>query len=357
MKPTTVSELLDFVSGKTRLTMCGGKSKTALHNRGNEVDEVVLTGISGMIEYDPDEYTFTALAGTPLEELKQALSEQGQYLPFDPHFTDQGATIGGTVASNMSGPGRYRYGGIRDFIIGVQYVDGHGNLIRSGGKVVKNAAGFDLSKLMVGSLGSYGVLIECSFKVFPKPKVNTTLQVGFDSMEEALERLVAVTKLPLDISAVELIPQHDRNLLVIRLGGRAENLNARIEHLAIVLGEGEIYEEDEEAQIWHDFGEFNWVPNGDVLVKIPLTPKHVLELDKRLSDPFVRRQYSVGCNVAWVSWQKPIVGLDSHLNELGLSGLVITGQVDNPRLGVKRHNSFSVKVKEALDPLNKWVEV
>ena len=357
MKPTTVSELRDFVRRKSRLSPCGGKSKTALHKGGNEVEGVELTGISGIIEYDPGEYTFTALAGTPLEELKQALSEQGQYLPFDPLFTDQGATIGGTVASNMSGPGRYRYGGIRDFIIGVQYVDGHGNLIRSGGKVVKNAAGFDLSKLMVGSFGSYGALIECSFKVFPKPKVYTTLQVAFDSLEEALDRLVEVTKLPLDISAVELIPQHDRNLLVIRLGGSAENMNARIERLAIVLGGGEIYEADEEAHIWDDFGEFNWVLNSDVLVKIPLTPKLVLELDKGLSDPFVRRQYSVGCNVAWVSWQKPIDDFDSHLTKLGLSGLVITGQVDNPRLGVKRHNSFSVKVKEALDPLNKWVEV
>lgn len=357
MKPTTVSELQDFVRGHSRLSPSGGRTKSALHINGNGVTKVELSGISGIIEYDPSEYTFTALAGTTLEELRQALSENGQYLPFDPLLTEQGATIGGTVASGMSGPGRYRYGGIRDFIIGVQYIDGHGNLIRSGGKVVKNAAGFDLSKLMVGSLGRYGALIECSFKVFPRPKIFTTLQVAFDSLEGTLEKLVEVTKLPLDIFAVELIPHPDRYLLVTRLGGIAENMAARIDRLKSVLGDGEIIEAEEEAQMWRYFTEFNWVPSSNVLIKIPLTPKHVLELEKSLSDPFVKRHYSVGCNVAWVSWQRPIDELDGRLSKIGLSGLVITGLVANPRLGVKRHNSLSMKVKEALDPLDKWVEV
>lgn len=357
MKPTTVSELQDLVRGHSKLFISGGRTKTALDIKENGVTNLVLTGISGMLEYAPEEYTFTALAGTTVEELRQALSEHDQYLPFDPLFTERGATIGGTVASGISGPGRYRYGGIRDFIIGVQYVDGQGNLIRSGGKVVKNAAGFDFSKLMVGSLGRYGALIECGFKVFPKPKVFNTLQVGFDSIEDALERLIAVTKLPLDIFAVELIPQPDRYLLVIRLGGIAENMAARIERLSIVSGGGEIFETDEEAQIWRNITEFNWVPSGEMLVKIPLTPEHVNALDKVLSDPYMKRRYGVGCNVAWVSWSKSPDDLDAHLSKLGLSGLVITGSVANPRLGVKRKNLFSIKVKEALDPINKWVEV
>ena len=114
------------------------------------------------------EFTFTALAGTPVREIAAALAERGQYLPFDPMLREAGATLGGTVAAGLSGPGRFRYGGLRDFILGVRFVDGEGRLLRLGGKVVKNAAGFDLPKFFVGSLGRFGVLAEMTFKVFPK---------------------------------------------------------------------------------------------------------------------------------------------------------------------------------------------
>ena len=107
------------------------------------------------------------------------LAEHGQYLPFDPPLAAAGATLGGTVAAGLSGPGRYRYGGVRDFVLGVRFVDGMGNLVRGGGKVVKNAAGFDFPKLMVGSLGRLGVLAELSFKVFPQPPAFATLAVSY----------------------------------------------------------------------------------------------------------------------------------------------------------------------------------
>jgi glycolate oxidase FAD binding subunit len=357
MRPTNISELQECVRKHDRLSPNGGMTKSALQINGDGITKVDLTAISGLIEYDPSEYTFTALAGTTLEELNQALSEHGQHLPFDPPFVERGATIGGTVASGLSGSGRYRYGGIRDFILGIQYVDGQGNIIRSGGKVVKNAAGFDFSKLMVGSLGNYGALVECSFKVFPKPEVFTTLQVTYSSIEDALEKLIAVSKLPIEIYALDLIPQTDRFLLVMRLGGIPESKTVRIDRLKTVSGDGEIIEGEEESNRWREVTEFNWVPSGDVLVKIPVTPKHIVELDKYLSGSPTKRYYGIGGNVAWVSWSKPLDDLDNQLSEFGLSGLVILGEVTNPRIGVRRHNPFSKKVKEALDPQNKWVEV
>ena len=99
----------------------------------------------------------------------QRWPKQGQYLPFDPMLSAAGATIGGTVAAGISGPGRYRYGGIRDFLLGVQFISSDGAVINAGGKVVKNAAGFDIPKLLVGSLGRLGVMTELTFKVFPQP--------------------------------------------------------------------------------------------------------------------------------------------------------------------------------------------
>src|SRR5439155_368623 len=136
-----------------------------------------LSRLSGIVEYEPSEFTFTALAGTPLKAIIAALAERGQYLPFDPPLADAGATLGGTIAAGLSGPGRVRFGGLRDFILGVRFVDGEGRILRMGGKVVKNAAGFDLPKFFVGSAGRFGVLAEITFKVFPRPAATRTLRL------------------------------------------------------------------------------------------------------------------------------------------------------------------------------------
>ena len=125
------------------------------------------TGLTGIIDYSPDECVLTARAGTPSPRSAPCSPRMGQYLPFDPPLVDAVPRIGGTSPAGLSGSGRYRYGGVRDFLIGTRVVDGEGRLIRSGGKVVKNAAGFLLHHGMVGSLGRFGVITELTFKVFP----------------------------------------------------------------------------------------------------------------------------------------------------------------------------------------------
>ena len=357
MRPTKISELQELVRANSKLSASGRKTKSALHNTEDDIKNLDLTGIAGMIEYNPSEFTFTARAGTDQEQLSRILGDHEQYLPFDPPFVEQGATIGGTVASGLSGPGRFRYGGIRDFIIGIVYVDGQGNLVNSGGKVVKNAAGFDLSKLMVGSLGRYGALVECSFKVFPKPEVLKTLRVGFPSMEEALKKLISISRMPMDLYALDIIPRCDQYFLLMRIGGIQESLLDRIDRLQRVAGDGEVIEGEEEVKTWRDIADFKWLQAGELLVKIPVTPKRVVELDRFLSRSSTKRHYSVGCNVAWVALRKPLDDLDVQLNKLGLSGLVLVGEVDKIHLGFIKGNQFSKKVKEALDPEDRWVEV
>src|SRR5207249_11250784 len=149
-------------------------------------------GLRGISEYDPSECTFAALAGTPVREIAAALAERGQYLPFDPVLSEAGATLGGTVAAGLSGPGRFRFGGLRDFILGVRFVDGAGRLLRMGGKVVKNAAGFDLPKFFVGSLGRFGVLAEMTFKVFPRPASALTLRLAANGSEATARMLTDI---------------------------------------------------------------------------------------------------------------------------------------------------------------------
>ena len=154
--PANSAEAVEAVRGSKRLRPRGAGTKPALCAVDDEVSILDLSGLSGIIEYDPCEYTFTALGGTPVAEVEEALGKNGQYLPFDPPLREAGSTLGGTVAAGLSGPGRYRYGGVRDFLIGASFIDGDGRELRGGGKVVKNAAGFDFPKLLTGSLGELG---------------------------------------------------------------------------------------------------------------------------------------------------------------------------------------------------------
>jgi glycolate oxidase FAD binding subunit len=245
---------------------------------------VELGGLSGILEYQPEEYTFTALAGTPLTEVNQALAEHGQYLPFDPVLVESGATLGGTVASGLSGPGRYRFGGVRDFLLAIQFIDGEGQAVRGGGKVVKNSAGFDLPKLMVGSLGVYGALTELTMKVFPRPEAYVTVQADFPSLAEALDCLTRLSRAPFDLFALDLVPQPSGAWLQARLGGDPGLFAQRAGRLQELLGGGEPLTGPEEAELWRQAREFHWLAPGAALVKVPITPGLLVSLETKLAE-------------------------------------------------------------------------
>src|SRR5687767_4858918 len=175
--PSTVPELVDIVRSTQRVIAVGAGTKPRLSQVSDEFTRISMTRLKGIVDYEPSEFTFTAMAGTSLKTIAAELSQSGQYLPFDPLLADAGATLGGTVAAGLSGPGRFRFGGLRDFILGVRFVDGVGRLLRLGGRVVKNAAGFDVPKFLVGSAGRFGVLAEITFKVFPRPPASRTLRL------------------------------------------------------------------------------------------------------------------------------------------------------------------------------------
>ncbi len=201
-RPASIAEVQAAVRAAppgARILARGRGTKRPLSTPPDGAVVLDISGLSGIIEYEPGEFTFTALAGTPIAEIAAALAGHGQFLPFDPPLADAGATLGGTVAAGLSGPGRYRYGGVRDFILGIRYVDGAGEVVRTGGKVVKNAAGFDISKLMAGSLGSLGVLVELTFKVFPKPEAYATLRVPHPTLDAALATLHRLTGSQMDL--------------------------------------------------------------------------------------------------------------------------------------------------------------
>ncbi len=357
----SVLEIQEIIRTHPKIAVRGGGSKTALQPCSNGVILVDMTGLQGLLEYQPEEFTFTAWAGSRVADIQAALSEYGHYLPFDPVLVDHGATLGGTVASGLSGAGRYRYGGLRDFLLGVKFLDGMGNLVRSGGRMVKNAAGFDLSKFMVGSLGQYGILVELTFKVFPGPATNATLQVAYPSLVEAMRALTRLGTASLELFALDLEPGEKGCTLLLRLGGLPETMVGRLERLRDALAatganalELDTLEGTPEAELWHSRREFSWLEPGQTLVKVPLTPRRVLSLDEQLAVQGAQRRYSSGANLAWVAWPGPIEPLHDLLQAQALSGLAVLGYVDQPLLGVRVGDTFAQRVKKALDPDGKF---
>jgi glycolate oxidase FAD binding subunit len=155
---------------------------------------------SGIASYEPSELVVTARCGTPLSELESALGEKAQMLPFEPPHFGPGATLGGCVAAGLSGPRRVSAGPLRDYVLGARLLDGDARLLAFGGQVMKNVAGYDVSRLLAGSLGTLGVIAEVSLKVLPKPQseLNVRLELPEDRAIEALNRWAGQ---PLAISA------------------------------------------------------------------------------------------------------------------------------------------------------------
>lgn len=351
LKPRTLEEVQKAVRLFSQLRIRGGGTKPGLSMAPEGVPLIDLRHLSGVIEYVPEEFTISALAGTPVAEVERLLSSRQQCLPFDPILSRRGATLGGTVAAGTSGSGGYRSGGIRDFILAVCFVDGTGECVHGGARVVKNAAGFDLPKLMVGSLGRLGVLAEVTFKVFPRPECCSTLRVSYGDIGEALESLLRLRSLPIDLQCLDLEPP---GTLWIRLGGRTQTLRSRLAKLIDTLGKGDALEDAQEDSYWQKIREFDWVPPEFSLVKVSLTPSGVLDFEDRLKVTGAIRRYVAGGQMGWLSWPGDLAALESILASVGLAGLVVWGSGEKRILAKPISNTFSLRVKQALDPQGRF---
>ena len=345
-------DVQEILRAHGRLHVCGGGTKSALSRPNDGATVLTTSRLSGMIEYEPGEFTFTARAGTPVSEIARVLAEYGQYLPFDPPLAGRGATLGGTIAAGLSGSGRQRYGGVRDFLIGVRFVDGQGQLLRGGGKVVKNAAGFDLPKLLIGSLGRLGVIVEASFKVFPQPQEYGTIRCAHATIGAALEQVVRLNRSIFDLEALDIVVEDGRPYSYVRQGGLASTLRKRQRALCDWLGSGDILRGDEDAVFWQQASEFTWLPSDAALIKIPVTLSIIAMLDEYLASVHVARRYIAAGNLAWVSWPYDLAELDAQLTGRNLGGLVLLGAAKWPFLGTRTGASVASRVKTVLDPQN-----
>ncbi|HOS74757.1 MAG TPA: FAD-binding protein [Verrucomicrobiota bacterium] len=353
LTPATPEALAEAVRAHPRVLAIGARTKPRLSRMPAEVTLISTRALRGMVEYEPDEFTFTARAGTPVREIERELAARGQYLPFDPLWLDAGATLGGTVAAGLSGPGRFRFGGVRDFILGIRFVDGMGRLLRMGGKVVKNCAGFDLPKFMVGGLGRYGALAELSFKVFPLPAARLTLQLPTEGAEAAARVFTEAAGARWECEALDLLP--DGQTVCLRLAGPAPAIEA-VSREILARWPGQALAPDRAEALWAEVREFRWAHADGVLAKVALTPAAMPALDAAVrSLKGARLHFSAGGNLAFVSLPPAVAltALPERLRALGLAGLTLRGGAP---LWPGRHTipAIAGAVKQALDPDNRF---
>lgn len=237
-----IAQVLDAVEAKETLAISAGCSKTFM-GRQVETDRTIdVSGHTGIVSYQPVELVMTARAGTTLAEIESALAENNQMLACEPPRFGGKATLGGTLAANVSGPGRPWYGSIRDHVLGVTLINGEAEQLRFGGQVMKNVAGYDLSRLQAGAMGGLGLMTEISLKVLPKPATTRTLKFTMDQAE-AIQRMNSMSGQPKPITAA----YWSSGELFVRLAGAASAVDATAKSWG-----GEELASDVASALWSD---------------------------------------------------------------------------------------------------------
>ena len=240
--------IMRAVRDRAPLRIRGGGSKDFLGQRF-EGEVLDTRPLSGILSYEPTELFVTALAGTPLAAIETALAERGQMLAFEPPSFGGAATVGGVVAAGLSGPRRASVGAVRDFVLGLGCMDAQGRELQFGGQVMKNVAGYDVSRLMCGAMGILGLITQVSLKVLPRPAAEATVMFECDA-REALYLLNTWGGQPLPISATV----HGSGALVVRFSGAGAAVDAALARM-IREHDARAIPQPQAEQLWADLRE------------------------------------------------------------------------------------------------------
>ncbi|MFS2153070.1 FAD-binding protein [Rhizobium sp. Rhizsp42] len=274
--PDTEEEAAEIIRAHaqagTPLSVAGGNTRSGFGNAVTAEHRLRSTALSGIVAYNPGEMVLTAHAGTPLAEIEAALADSGQTMAFEPmdHRPLMGTsgepTIGGVFAANVSGPRRLISGAARDSLLGVRFVNGRGEAIKAGGRVMKNVTGLDLVKLMAGSHGTLGLITEVTFRVPPRPKSEATIVISGLNDAEAANTMAAAMALPVEVSGAAHLPMTvawtflgnrlpEGEATVLRIEGLPASVATRAENLASAMsafGPVAWLGEDDSATLWRE---------------------------------------------------------------------------------------------------------
>lgn len=365
LTPNTAAEAGDMVrqaaARKERLFLTGNGSKAPVSRPADGAASLSSAAMSGIIAYTPQELVVTAHAGTPLAEIEAALAKNNQQLPFEPGNwseligTGLPATIGGVAATNLSGPRRYVAGAARDNLLGLHFVNGLGEEIKSGGQVMKNVTGLDLVKLLAGSWGGLGLITQVSFKALPKPETQATLVItGLDDGEAARAMAEAMAT-SCEVSGAAHLPDaaslgFETSTTLLRLEGLSESVADRMVRLktALKAHEGHLSEldADRSAHAWThlaDVGPFaaDGADAGKPVWKLSVPP---MSGCKTVAD--IRQ--SAGCD-AFYDWQGGLVWLRMETEDAAHAGLI--------RAAIARNGGGHATLMRASDTLRAAVPV
>ncbi len=296
------------------LTLQGGNTRAGLGRPSNNTAILSAAGLTGITLYEPSELVIGARAGTPVRDLEAELAARGQMLPVEPvdhrrlYGTRGEPTIGGLVATNASGPRRFAAGAIRDHLIGVRFVNGRGEIVKSGGRVMKNVTGLDLVKLECGAHGTLGFLTEVTFKVVPKPETTVTLVFrGLDDVR-AVAALTRAVGSPFEMTGAAHLPGADRlsAKTLLRFEGFAASVEDRATRLAALLAEFGVPErlsDEAAAALWSDIrdGVAVEAPDGAAVWRVSVAPTQGPSIVERLRGVADRHGFDWAGGLLWLA--------------------------------------------------------
>lgn len=318
--PTREDEAADMIlaagDAKRTLAISGGNTRSGYGNRVETQSVLRSAGLSGIVAYDPAEMVLTAKAGTTVSEIEEALSENGQMLAFEPmdHRGIMGTqgepTIGGMFATNASGPRRINSGAARDSLLGIRFINGRGEVLRAGGRVMKNVTGLDLVKLLAGSFGTLGFMTEVTFRVLPRPQDQRTIVLSGLEDGDAARAMAIAMSLSVEVSGAAHLPESvkgrflngalpDGPATVLRLEGLAASVSVRtgklvaeLQSLAPIMR----LEAEESRVLWREIRDVHPYADGTTkpLWKVSVAPTAGFQLVAAL-----RMQAGIDCFYDW----------------------------------------------------------
>lgn len=316
-RPRTEADVIEIVSAakraRTPLAIEGGGTRAGLGRPLHAPRKISMTDLTGITLYEPGEMVMSARAGTPVSEIEAALAEKGQMLPFEPmdHRAIYGSagdpSIGGIAACNISGPRRIQSGAARDHILGLRVINGRGEAVKSGGRVMKNVTGLDLVKLLCGSHGTLGVITEVTFKVLPRARRCATLVVEGLSDERASACMSAALATPYEVSGAAHVPAQgtDGARTYLRIEHFPESVDYRMRELEKALAAfGKMTRLDHESSLttWRDIRDVGPValPHEHALWRISTAPTRGPVVMKAISASLKGRWfYDWGGGLIW----------------------------------------------------------
>jgi glycolate oxidase FAD binding subunit len=297
--PGSAEELAEALASSQRsrqsIHLCGNSTKDRMGGPISPADVRISTAkLNRVLQYEPSDLTISVEAGITYRELTRVLAENRQMIPLDPPFSEH-ATVGGVVAANASGPQRRLYGTARDIVIGMTFVTLEGKLIRSGGMVVKNVAGLDMGKLMIGSFGTLAAVAVINFRLHPMPAATRTFVREFVRATEAITARDKILKSSLQPAAIDIIKSAAGYDLMIQAGGSA----AVLDRYSVELAGARVLEGSEESKLWERIREFTSQylrenENG-VVLRISCTLSEVGRVLEALPAPALARAGSGVC--------------------------------------------------------------